>query len=99
MIRTWIMRLLGRPSPPGGLDCHQVGELLQQYLDGCIDAERARRIEAHLEDCRRCGMEAETYARIKASLAAHRPDVPADSVARLREFAARLARGEEPLTP
>jgi hypothetical protein len=52
------------------------------------------RIEAHLEQCRRCGMEAETYAQIKAALAAHRPDVPAESIDRLRQFGARLARGE-----
>lgn len=97
MIKAWMMRLLGR-TPPGGIDCHEVAQVLQHYLDGHIDAERARRIEAHLEDCRRCGMEAETYARIKAALAANRPEVPAESIARLREFAERLARGEEPST-
>ena len=94
-MRNWMMRLLGR-RPPGGLDCHQVGEVLQHYLDGHIDADRARRIEEHLEACRRCGMEAETYERIKATLAAHRPEVPAESVDRLREFGRRLVHGEEP---
>lgn len=97
-MKAWIMRLLGR-TPPGGIDCRQVGALLQHYLDGHIDADRARRIEAHLEQCRRCGMEAETYARIKAPLAAHRPDVPAESIDRLRQFGARLARGEDPSEP
>ncbi len=97
MIRMWMMKLLGR-TPPGGMSCHQVGEVLQQYLDGHIDAERAGRIEAHLDECRRCGMEADTYERIKATLAAQRPDVPAESIDRLREFGERLARGEEPTT-
>jgi len=97
-MKAWIMKLLGH-TPPGGMDCHQVGELLQHYLDGHIDADRARRIEAHLEECRRCGMEAETYERIKATLAAHRPEVPAESVDRLRAFGERLARGEEPSEP
>jgi anti-sigma factor RsiW len=97
-MKAWIMKLLRR-TPPGGMDCHEVGELLQHFLDGQIDAERARRIEAHLEDCRRCGMEVETYERIKATLAAHRPEVPAESIERLREFAERLARGEETSTP
>jgi anti-sigma factor RsiW len=96
-MKRWIMQLLGR-TPPGGMDCHQVGALLQHYLDGHIDAERARRIEAHLEECRRCGMEVETYARIKTTLAAHRPEVPPESVARLREFGERLALGEGPAT-
>ena len=97
-MKAWIMKMLGR-TPPGGMDCHQVGELLQHYLDGRIDADRARRIEAHLEECRRCGMEAETYERIKATLAAHRPEVPDESVDRLRAFGERLARGEEPSEP
>lgn len=97
MIKMLMMKLLGKS--PGGMSCHQVGEVLQQYLDGNIDAERAGRIEAHLEECRRCGMEADTYERIKATLAAQRPEVPAESVARLREFGERLARGEEPSDP
>lgn len=94
-MNKWVMRLLRR-SPPGGMDCHEVGALLQHYLDGQIDSERARRIEAHLDACRRCGLEAETYERIKSTLAAHRPDVPSESVDRLREFGERLVRGEGP---
>ena len=97
-VKAWIMKLLGR-TPPGGMECHEVGERLQHYLDGHIDAERARRIEEHLEDCRRCGMEVETYERIKVTLAAHRPEVPQESVERLRAFGERLARGDEPSPP
>lgn len=96
-MKTWIMGLFGRT--PRSMSCHQVGTVLQQYLDGDIDAETAERIEEHLEECRRCGMEAETYERIKSTLAAQRPDVPDDSVERLREFGERLARGEEPSSP
>lgn len=97
-MKTWIRKLFGRPAP-GMMSCHQVGEVLQEFLDGHLDDERARRIEAHLEECRRCGMEAEAYERIKASLAASRPDLPAESVERLREFGERLARGEHPIDP
>lgn len=98
MIKRWMMKLLGR-TPPGGMSCHQVGEVLQQYLDGYIDAERADRIDSHLDECRRCGMEADTYQRIKSTLAAQRSDVPAESIDRLRRFGDRLARGEEPTSP
>jgi anti-sigma factor RsiW len=94
-MKSWIMKLFGR-SPSGPMDCHQVGALLQHYLDGHVDDDRARRIEEHLEDCRRCGLELETYERIKSTLAAHRPEVSPESVERLREFGQRLARGEEP---
>jgi anti-sigma factor RsiW len=97
VIKTWMMKLLGRTH--GGLTCHEVGEILQQYLDGHVDADRAGRIEIHLEECRRCGLEAETYERIKATLAAQRPDIPAESVARLRAFGEQLARGGEPTPP
>ncbi len=93
-MKQWFRRLFGGDGGP--LDCHAVGELLQLYLDGQIDAERARWIGDHLDDCLRCGLESETYERIKAALAARRPEVPVESVARLREFGDRLARGEEP---
>lgn len=92
-----MMKLLGR-TPPGGMSCHQVGEVLQHYLDGHIDEDRALRIEAHLDECRRCGMEADTYRRIKSTLATRRPEVPAESLDRLREFGERLASGDEPPT-
>lgn len=88
-----------RNSADSPMSCHQVGELLQHYLDGELDASRSQRLADHLEDCRRCGLEAETYERIKQSLAEQRPEVAPDSLARLREFGTRLARGEEPLDP
>jgi hypothetical protein len=44
-------------------------------------------------------MEADTYERIKSTLAAQRPEVSADAVDRLREFGERLARGDEPTPP
>jgi predicted anti-sigma-YlaC factor YlaD len=94
-MKTWIMKLLAR-TPPGTMDCHQVGELLQQYLDGHTDEDRSHKIRMHLDECRRCGMEAHTYERIKSTLSTHRSAVPAESVTRLREFGERLARGDIP---
>lgn len=82
-LRGWWAR---RP-----LSCPEVGRLLQRHLDGEIDELRARRIERHLEDCRRCGMTAETYSAIKRSLAEHRPAVPPETIDRLRAFGERLA--------
>lgn len=96
-MKTWLTKLLGR-VPGEQLDCATVGELLQQYLDHEIDEDRGRLIAAHLDDCRRCGLEAETYDRIKHSLAAQRADVPAESVERLRDFGLSLIRGQEPST-
>jgi hypothetical protein len=77
------------------LTCPEVGRLLQRYLDGEIGELKAQRIARHLEDCRRCGLKAETYSAIKRSLREHRPAVPADALQRLRGFAEQLA-AEEP---
>jgi anti-sigma factor (TIGR02949 family) len=100
---TWITKLFGRapdrPMSRGGMDCHHVGELLQHYLDGHIDTDRARRIEAHLEECRQCGMEIAMYEQIKAVLASHRTRMPSESIDRLRDFGVRLANGGEPSEP
>ncbi len=71
-------------------NCMQVGHRLQRYLDGDVDDLTARFIMLHLEDCRRCGMEAATYTEIKASLARRGEELPDDAVARLRSFGERL---------
>jgi len=83
---------LFRPRAP--ISCRQVGKMLQSYLDGELDSGSAHRVAAHLEDCRRCGMEADTYNALKAALRSGAPGLADESVSRLRDFGARLARGE-----
>jgi anti-sigma factor (TIGR02949 family) len=97
---TWWRRGSRRDTQPADrpMECHEVAEVLQTYLDGYVDEHSARRIEQHLEHCRRCGIEVEAYERIKATLA-RRSELPSDAVDRLREFGERLARGEEPSGP
>jgi anti-sigma factor RsiW len=72
------------------MNCMQVGRRLQRYLDDDLDDLTARRIMRHLEDCRRCGMEATAYTEIKASLARRGTDIPDAAVTRLRAFGERL---------
>jgi anti-sigma factor RsiW len=79
------------------MTCGEVGKWLQHFLDGEVDERRSQRLAAHLDDCRRCGLESDVYHRIKEALAAHQPSVSAESLARLREFGARIARGDEPV--
>jgi hypothetical protein len=75
-----------------GLTCEQVAEVLQSYLDEELDDhELSRRVSAHLDDCRRCGIEADTYATIKASLARRADPVDAERLARLRAFGEGLS--------
>ena len=75
------------------LSCHQVGQLLQTHLDGELDAERTKQVADHLDDCLRCGLEAETYRAIRAALVRRAP-VDAEPLARLHDFSTRLAAGD-----
>ncbi len=70
--------------------CWQVGHLLQSYLDGEVDDLTARRVARHLELCRRCGLEASTYAEIKKALARRGAPVPGDAHERLQRLAEQL---------
>ena len=72
------------------VDCREVGRVLQSYLDGDVEDDFAAKIGAHLEACKDCGLEYETYQRIKASLAAKMPEVDPAAVARLRAFGAEI---------
>lgn len=85
MTRWWTRRRLM---------CPEVRRTLQRYLDGEVDAEWAARVRAHLEDCRRCGLEADTYQSLKDNLEARGPDVPDELVARLQQFAQGLVTSE-----
>lgn len=81
-------RLLRRASTE--VNCHEVGKVLQSYLDGEVEPGFAAKIAAHLEKCKDCGLEYETYSRIKSSLNAHEAHVDAEAVDRLREFGRKL---------
>lgn len=72
------------------VDCREVGKVLQSYLDNDVDEDFAAKIAVHLEDCKHCGLEAETYQQIKTSLAAKMPAVDPDAVERLRAFGAEI---------
>ncbi|MEJ1199324.1 MULTISPECIES: zf-HC2 domain-containing protein [unclassified Streptomyces] len=62
---------------------------LQSYLDGETDEITARRFAAHLEDCRRCGLEASVYQEIHNALA-RREEPDTDALGRLRVFGESL---------
>ena len=83
-----MIRLMMRLRRKAGISCARVQDLVQSYLDGELDDGPERdRLIAHLDMCRLCGVEAETYERIKASLAAA---TPPESVDRLTRFAATI---------
>lgn len=74
--------------------CRRSARALQSYLDGELDGPTAAAVAVHLEQCRRCGLEAGVYRTIKAAIAAeHDAPTPVDAgaLARLHEFARSLA--------
>jgi anti-sigma factor RsiW len=81
------------------LECRRVRPLLQTFLDGELDPSQRQRVVRHLDACRRCGLEAATYATLIDRLhGVARPAHP-DAVARLEAFVEGLAatnRGDDP---
>ena len=78
----------------GPMSCNEVHRLVQKYLDDQLDDAQAARLASHLADCRRCGLDADTYRRIKRALADGRGALPPDALDRLQTFAEAVARGE-----
>ncbi|MGH9055653.1 MAG: zf-HC2 domain-containing protein [Acidimicrobiales bacterium] len=76
--------------------CMAMMRVLQRYLDGALDEKSADRVATHLEACRRCGLEAETYQQIKVALADHGHRIDPRAVERLRRFGEQLAQGTTP---
>jgi len=72
------------------ISCRQLGPVLQAYLDGEVDESDIDAIRAHLDACRDCGLEAETYEQLKNALSRQKPAVPADTLDRLRAFSETL---------
>lgn len=90
-MRIWHRR--GNPSDVA--TCAEVMRSLQSYLDGEIrDELSVRRIAAHLETCRRCGMEAATFWELKTALRSAERDIDPRTVERLKDFARTLGDTE-----
>ncbi len=73
--------------------CMHTRRQLQRFLDGESDPVIAARIRRHLDACRACGLEAQTYRDIKASLHDHAAPPPTETIDRLTEFVTSLTRG------
>lgn len=75
--------------------CAEVMKHLQSYIDGEMrDEITARRVAAHLEMCRRCGLEFETYKHLKNSLQRLGP-LDQQAISRLSQFAKSLAERDD----
>jgi len=71
--------------------CLRTSRALQRYLDGEADDLTAARVAAHLEECRRCGLQAQTYRAIKQALrGSGNGNVDELALHRLRAFSGSL---------
>ena len=76
---------------PKTMNCREVGLRLQTYLDGELDGDRREALAGHLEDCRKCGLEADVFRQIKSDLAQSAAPTDSEALARLRSFSERIA--------
>lgn len=74
--------------------CFRTSRVLQNYLDGETDDLTAARVAEHLEECRRCGLQAATYQAIKKALRSGNRDVEELALRRLRTFSHSLAESD-----
>ena len=81
----------------GGGRCIEIGRQIQSYLDGGLDPASAAKVSSHLHACRRCGLTADDYRRLKLALAETTAPIPAEPLQRLRALAAELANADTPL--
>lgn len=70
--------------------CAEALDALHAYLDGELEPARLARIRVHLEACRRCGLEAESYRALKRAVGNTGNGVDAAALERLRTFARGL---------
>jgi len=70
----------------GGLWCHEVLDLLGDYLDGELSAERRAQVDAHLRGCGNCARFGADVAGMLGALSKGKPEVwlPAEVSERLR---------------
>lgn len=74
-----------------GLSCHQVEQVMQQYLDGELSPDETPKVLEHLEACKDCGLEADLYNRIKSTLHTYQETPTDDAMASVRALATELA--------
>jgi anti-sigma factor RsiW len=80
---TLLHRLWTRLRRGASLDCREVAALMQAYLDGELPQDQTDLVAQHLASCRACGIEEETFRAVKHALAAQRPDLDVEALARL----------------
>lgn len=80
----------------GGTRCIEIGRQIETYLDRGLDPAAAAKVSSHLHACRRCGLSASDYRRLRSALAATSTPLAAEPLQRLHALAVDLASGDTP---
>jgi len=95
MSRRWLT--FGLRRCPDEATCAEAMRAMQAWLDGLVAEPQQTRVRRHLETCRRCGLEADTYREIRASLRSRGTRVDPAAHQRLRAYVDELTTGLEPM--
>lgn len=71
--------------------CHEVGAVLQAFVDGELGPQDAEKVAAHLRHCERCEIERDVVERVVGTIRRQRPDLDPAVLARLTGFVDDLA--------
>lgn len=86
-------------SAPPTPECPDIEEMFSRSLEGEIDAELCKRMQAHVDQCPRCRQACSTLSAVlRTCQAAPFPEVPAPVQASIRRAARLLSHGE-PTSP
>ncbi len=72
------------------MDCKDAARLLEPYLDGELDRDEARALEAHIDDCAECRDALEALGRLRHAVRTEAPRYTAPETLRERIRAASL---------
>ena len=87
----------GRRGRPDEATCAEAMRRLQAWLDDAVTEPELIRVRRHLQMCRRCGLEAQTYRAIGTSLRACGTRIDAAARQRLQAYVVDLTGGLGPL--
>lgn len=78
------------------MDCKDAARLLEPYLDGELDRDEARALEAHVDGCAECRDALEALGRLRHAVRNEAPHYAAPDALRARIRSAALAPSNEP---
>jgi mycothiol system anti-sigma-R factor len=78
------------------MECKEAARLLEPYLDGELDRDEVRALEAHIDGCAECQAALESLGRVRHAVRAEAPrySAPASLRERIRRQSAAPARTE-----